>query len=79
MIRQFQNLVLIFFKEYIIYFICSVTYKEAARITEEKLEAKKGDKEVTFDCRALGFPPTNTSWEKNNSPIDGKRIKLEAM
>lgn len=67
-------------KEYIVYFlICLVTLEEVAVNTKEEVEAKKGDKEVTFDCRVLGFPPANIAWEKNDYPIDGKRKKFKTM
>ena len=61
------------FQEYILYFfIRLVTYEEAAGNTKEEVEAMKGEKEVTFDCKVLGFPPANISWEKDDSPINGK-------
>ena len=68
-----------FQKDIVYFFICLVTYEEAAGNTKEEVEVKKEDKEVTFDCGVLGIPPANITWEKNYSPIDGKRITLETM
>ena len=61
-----------FRRVYRILFSFLVTYEEAAGNTKEEVETKKGDKEVTFDCKVLGSSQANISWEKNDSPIDGK-------